>query len=54
MAWSSCTWVQDDTDGCPYGFWLKLHYTYNILDVEAAPEYVKDATVYVYDAEQQP
>ena len=51
MAWSSCTWVQDDTDGCPYGFWLKLHYTYNILDVEAAPEYVKDATVYVYDAD---
>ncbi len=46
----SCTWVKDDTDDCPYGFWLKLHYTYNILDVEAAPEYVTDAHVYVYDA----
>lgn len=46
---SSCTWVKDDTDDCPYGFWLNLHYTYNILDVEAAPEYVKDVSVYVYD-----
>lgn len=51
MLCSSCTWVKDDTDDCPYGFWLQLHYTYNILDVEAAPEYVKDATVYVYDAD---
>ena len=46
----SCTWVKDDIDECPYGFWLKLHYSYNILDVEAAPKYVKDAHVYVYDA----
>lgn len=51
MALASCTWVKDDTDDCPYGFWLRLHYTYNILDVEATPEYVKDAYVYVYDAE---
>lgn len=46
---TSCTWVKDDYDDCPYGFWLKLHYTYNILDVEAAPEYVKDVSVFVYD-----
>ena len=51
MALTSCTWVKDDYDNCPYGFWLKLHYTYNILDVEAAPKYVTDAYVYVYDAE---
>lgn len=51
MAMVSCTWVKDDTDDCPYGFWLKLHYTYNILDVDAAPEYVKDAYVYVYDTD---
>lgn len=51
MAMVSCTWVKDDTDDCPYGFWLKLHYTYNILDVEAAPEYVTDAYVYIYDAD---
>lgn len=47
----SCTWVKDDIDDCPYGFWLKLHYTYNILDVEAAPKYVTDAYVYIYDAD---
>jgi hypothetical protein len=47
---TSCTWVKDDNDDCPYGFWLKLHYTYNILDVEAAPEYVKDVSVFVYDS----
>ena len=47
----SCTWVKDDTADCPYGFWLQLHYTYNILDVEAAPRYVTDADVYVYDAD---
>ena len=46
---TSCSWVKDDNEGCPYGFWLKLHYTYNILDVEAAPRHVKDAYVYVYD-----
>ena len=48
---TSCTWVNDDTDDCPYGFWLNLHYTYNMLDVDAAPEYVKDVSIYVYDAE---
>ena len=49
---SSCaSWVKDETDDCPYGFWLRLHYTYNILDVEAAPEYVTDAYVYVYDTD---
>ena len=51
MALASCTWVKDDVDDCPYGFWLKLHYTYNILDVEAAPEYVKAANVYIYDTD---
>ncbi len=45
----SCSWVKDDIDDCPFGFWLKLHYTYNILDVDAAPKYVTDAYVYVYD-----
>ncbi len=51
MAVMSCTWVKDDNDDCPYGFWLQLHYSYNILDVEAAPKYVTDAYVYVYDAD---
>ena len=45
----SCTWVKDDYD-CPYGFWLKLNYTNNILDVDAAPKYVRDAYIYIYDA----
>lgn len=48
---TSCVWVKDDTDDCPYGFWLNLHYTYNMLDVEAAPEYVREVSVYIYDAE---
>lgn len=47
----SCTWVQDDTDDCPYGFWLKLHYAYNILDVDAAIKYIMDAYIYIYDAD---
>ena len=51
MAMTSCTWVKDDTEDCPYGFWLRLHYTYNILDVEAVQKYIKDVSVYVYDAE---
>lgn len=48
---TSCTWVKDDIDNCPYGFWLNLHYTYNILDVEAAPEYISEVAVYVYDTD---
>ena len=51
MAVLSCTWVKDDTDNCPYGFWLQLRYNYNILDVEAAPRYVHDAYIYIYDAD---
>ncbi len=47
---TSCTWVKDEYDDCRVGFWLNLHYTYNILDVEAAPEYVKEVSVYVYDS----
>lgn len=47
---TSCTWVPDETEECPYGFWLKIRYTYNILDVEAAPRYINDVTVYIYDS----
>lgn len=43
--------MEDDYDDCPYGFWLNLHYTYNIMDVEAAPEYISEVTVYIYDAD---
>ena len=49
MALVSCSWVKDDNDDCPDGFWLKLQYDYNILDVDAAMRYMKDAYVYVYD-----
>lgn len=51
LAMMSCTWVKDSTEDCPYGFWLQLRYTYNIMDVEAAPRYLKDAYVYIYDAD---
>lgn len=47
---TACTWVKDEEEECPYGFWLNLHYTYNILDVDAAPEFIKEASVYVYDS----
>lgn len=46
---TSCTWVKDENDDCPYGFWLQLCYAYNMLDVDAAPKYVTDAYVYIYD-----
>ena len=49
LALTSCTWVKDENDDCPYGFWLQLRYSYNMLDVDAAPKYVTDAYVYVYD-----
>lgn len=48
---ASCSWVKDDTDDCPYGFWLNLHYTYNMLDVDAARDYINDVAVYVYDSD---
>ena len=48
---TSCAWVKDEVDDCPCGFWINLHYTYNILDVEAAPEYIKEVSLYIYDAE---
>ncbi len=47
---TSCTWVKDDVDECPDGFWLNLHYTYNILDVEAVEKYINEVSVYVYDS----
>ena len=47
---TSCTWVKDDYD-CPSGFWLKLSFTTNLLDVDAAPKYVRDAYIYIYDAD---
>ena len=48
---TSCTWVKDENDDCPYGFWLQLRYAYNMLDVDAASKYVTDAHVYVYDTD---
>lgn len=47
---ASCKWVKDDLDGCNFGFWLQLRYSYNILDVDAAPNFVKDAYIDIYDA----
>lgn len=48
---TSCTWVGDKEEDCPDGFWLRLCYTYNILDVEAVSKYVEDAYVYIYNAD---
>lgn len=45
----ACSWVDDDRSDCPTGCWLKLSYTYNMLDVDAASTQVKDATVFIFD-----
>lgn len=46
---SSCDWVNDDLSECPTGTWLKISYTYNILDVDAAATQVGDITVFAFD-----
>lgn len=46
---SSCNWVNDDLSDCPSGTWLKISYTYNILDVDAASTQVGDITVLAFD-----
>lgn len=48
LSLTACTWVKDDRDNCPYGFWLQLDFSYNMLDVDAAAKYVNDACVYIY------
>lgn len=45
----ACSWVDDDRSDCPEGCWLKLSYTYNMLDTDAAATRVKDATVFIFD-----
>lgn len=45
MLFSSCNWVNDDLSDCPTGTWLKISYTYNILDVDAASSQVGDITI---------
>ena len=46
---SSCNWVNDDLSDCPSGTWLKISYTYNILDVDAASTQVSDITILAFD-----
>lgn len=46
---SACSWVDDDQSDCPTGCWLKLSYTYNMLNVDAASTQVKDATLFILD-----
>ena len=46
---SSCDWVNDDLSDCPSGTWLKLSYTYNILNVDAASTQVGDITILAFD-----
>lgn len=48
ILFSSCDWVNDDQSGCPSGTWLRISYTYNILDVDAA-SHVGDITIFVFD-----
>lgn len=46
---SSCDWVNDDLSDCPAGTWLKISYTYNILNVDAASTQVGDITIFAFD-----
>lgn len=46
---SSCDWVNDDLSDCPTGTWLKISYTYNILNVDAASTQVGDITILAFD-----
>lgn len=48
---SACSWVNDDQSDCLTGCWLKLSYTYNMLDVDAAATQVSDATLFILDGE---
>lgn len=46
---SACSWVDDDRSHCPTGCWLKLDYTYNMLNVDAIATQVKDVTIFILD-----
>lgn len=46
---NSCRWVDDDMSDCPKGFHLKLIYSYNMLDVDAASSQVNQVSVFVFD-----
>lgn len=46
---TSCDWVNDDLSDCPTGTWLKISYTYNILNVDAASTQVGDITILAFD-----
>ena len=48
---TSCSWVKTDIDDCPTGVWLKIRYTRNMLDVDAACQQVRDASILVFDHE---
>lgn len=50
LLYSGCSWVDDNLSDCPSGCWLRLSYTYNMLDVDAVSTQVKNATVFVLDA----
>lgn len=46
---TGCSWVDDDRSDCPTGHWLKLSYTYNMLNVDAASTQLKDITIFIVD-----
>lgn len=50
---SSCDWMNDDLSDCPSGTWLKISYTYNILDVDAASTQVNDITIFAFDKDDK-
>lgn len=42
-----------DLSDCPTGTWLKISYTYNILNVDAASTQVGDITILAFDKNDQ-
>ena len=49
ILFGSCSWVDDDMSKCPNGNWLKLSYTYNMLNVDAASTQLGDVTLFIYN-----
>lgn len=45
----ACSWVDDDRSDCPTGCWLKLSYTYNMLNVDAAATQIENVTLFILD-----
>ena len=49
MLFSACNWVYDDRSNCSDGTWLKLFYSYNLLNVDAISTQVNEVSIFAFD-----